>query len=139
MKKEFESMSKQAAESNEKVIALEKQILNSTKDLDSAHGTIEKLQTEKLNLSDRADSYKAELNASRKENQTLLARLAQIEKSGSDDTEHYEVEKLLEHKNELHFLVRWKGYDESNDSWVRRSDLGCTKMLNAYLRRNNIK
>lgn len=140
-RKEFESMSKQAAESNHKVIVLEKQILNSTKDLDSAHGTIKTLQTEKVNLSDTANSCKADLDVLRKDNKALLARMAQIEKFGSDDTNHFEVEKLLEHKtvNELNFLVKWKGFDRTHNSWVRRSDLGCTKMLNAYLKKNGIK
>ena len=39
----------------------------------------------------------------------------------------YEVDKILCHhtfKNRREMLVRWKGYDESHNQWVRRSLLG---------------
>ena len=45
--------------------------------------------------------------------------------AGSHDP-RYEVDKILWHrtfKNRREMLVRWKGYDESHNQWVRRSVL----------------
>ena len=43
-----------------------------------------------------------------------------------DDEPEYEVEKLVAHRRRargLQFLVRWAGYDPSEDSWVDEADL----------------
>lgn len=43
-----------------------------------------------------------------------------------DDQVEYEVEALLAHRRRrgnLEFLVRWRGYDSSEDSWLAESDL----------------
>lgn len=50
--------------------------------------------------------------------------------------DHYEVEKLLNHKiqnGEQMFFVKWKGFNKRHNSWVKESDLNCEKMLRNYL------
>ena len=39
---------------------------------------------------------------------------------------YYDVEKILDHrgtKNNKEFLVRWKGYDPDEDSWIKEKDV----------------
>jgi len=35
----------------------------------------------------------------------------------------YEVEKILDHHKQRGYLVRWAGYDQSSDSWVKERDI----------------
>jgi len=35
----------------------------------------------------------------------------------------YEVEKLLDHDRHRRYLIRWAGYDESHDTWVKEQDI----------------
>lgn len=55
--------------------------------------------------------------------------------------EHYEVERILNHKienNQTLFLIRWKGYDEADDLYLTESDLFCPGILNEYKKTHNL-
>ncbi|CAI7741815.1 unnamed protein product [Closterium sp. NIES-54] len=47
------------------------------------------------------------------------------------DEPKYEVERVLTHRRRsgktLYFLIRWKGYDPSEESWVAEADMGNTR------------
>lgn len=52
----------------------------------------------------------------------------------------YEVEKLLKYKWENKkrvFLVRWRNYDSSYDTWEPEKNLNCRRILKAFLKANN--
>lgn len=48
----------------------------------------------------------------------------------------FQVEKLLEiraSKGNRQFLVRWKGYGESADTWENEKDLNCPQLIEKFL------
>jgi hypothetical protein len=61
------------------------------------------------------------------------------------DSDHYIVERILQHKGNprlkktLEFLVLWKGYDQSEASWVPWSNVRTNSRLHEYLRHNNLQ
>lgn len=119
-----------------------------TKELASA------LKAEKTAMLEKSNAQKKKLNV-------LEARTKQLQFGVQQNTDHiiqhktkqqvkdessdegvFEVQKLLAHKiakKKRHFLVRWKGYDSIEDSWVPESALNCPKILNSYLKSKNIE
>lgn len=60
-----------------------------------------------------------------------------------DDEPEYEIEAILRHRigsrNKLEFLVRWKGYDASEDMWLPEPELGgAQRLLVAYKRKSGL-
>ncbi|XP_072748513.1 uncharacterized protein [Anoplolepis gracilipes] len=59
-----------------------------------------------------------------------------VDKSGIAEDLEYEVEKLISvrtSKNSRQFLVRWKGYGESADTWENEKDLHCPELIEKFL------
>ena len=60
------------------------------------------------------------------------------------DREEYEVEKVLNHegdiklKGQMQFLVKWKGYDESHNTWEPWTSLRLVDKLHEYLRKHKM-
>ena len=50
--------------------------------------------------------------------------------------DQYEVEKILEHKNisrQKHYLVKWKGYSDSENIWELKMNLDeCSEAIEKY-------
>jgi hypothetical protein len=49
--------------------------------------------------------------------------------------EHYEVEKILQHRGPAaarSYLVKWKGYPDSDNSWVAADDFQAPQLIKAY-------
>lgn len=66
-----------------------------------------------------------------------------LKRSGlsSSENDEYEVDSILDHKKEkgqMCFLIHWKNYDSSHDSWERQSNLKCTVLLNRYKKAKNL-
>lgn len=62
-----------------------------------------------------------------------------VEVDGKDE---YEIEKILSHRRMgkgLQFLIRWKGYDASEDSWLSEKNLqNASVLLNRYKSKNKL-
>ena len=60
------------------------------------------------------------------------------------DNEEFEIDFIVAHsgnpkrKSEMDFLVRWLGYDESEDLWLQWSQLRNVPALHTYLRENGM-
>lgn len=55
------------------------------------------------------------------------------------EEESYEVERILDHKvdwkGNRSFLLKWKGFPHSENTWVKEDDLHCDELLNSYLKK----
>jgi len=56
-----------------------------------------------------------------------------------DGEEEYEVEEIINSRRtgrnkKLQYLVRWKGYPSSDNSWVEAKDVHAPELVEAYLK-----
>jgi len=54
--------------------------------------------------------------------------------------EHYEIQQILDDRNvdgKSEFLVRWKGYGEEDDSWVKHEDFDDVNVIKKYWKDKN--
>lgn len=68
-------------------------------------------------------------------------RFKRQEERNKRDDDHYEVEKILNHKlqkKKRFFLVRWAGFGPDADTWEPEANLECDKILQKYLKHNKI-
>jgi hypothetical protein len=64
-----------------------------------------------------------------------MLKLALVSDKNQKSEDIFEVEKILSHKgpaNRRQFKVRWKGYGEEDDSWVKAEDLNAPELLRQY-------
>ena len=58
-----------------------------------------------------------------------------------DKDEHFEVESILDHRmspdqHTHEYLVKWKNYSASSNSWITDEDFDGLKMIKAYWKKN---
>lgn len=60
------------------------------------------------------------------------------EEEEEDDEEEYVVEKILKHKitkrNKVEFYLKWKGFNEEDNTWEPAENLNCPELIDAYLK-----
>lgn len=59
--------------------------------------------------------------------------------AAGDEEEGYEVEDIVDHKikgKKKFFKIRWKNYDESQDTWENEEDLSCPEIIERYLEKH---
>jgi Chromo (CHRromatin Organisation MOdifier) domain len=60
-----------------------------------------------------------------------------------DGEEEYEVEQIRAHQNHgrkrtLQYLVKWKGYPESNNTWENANQIHAPMLIKLYHRTNTL-
>lgn len=90
-----------------------------------------------------------------RENKNLLAKLNQLKRCSSailtphqtpvkpavNKSQEFEVEKLMKHrgrKGKREYFVRWKEFDECDDTWEREDNLFCPEILNKYKKKHKL-
>lgn len=146
LKKKQEECKKMASEKLE----LEKSASATAVKLTHAENKLSRLKAEHA---DETSEYNRKLSDLRSQNQTLSARIKQLqnamvenqpqkcEQENSDDDVH-EVECVVGDKKigkVQHYRIRWKGYGPEDDTWERESNLQCPSILNDYLKSKNGK
>lgn len=102
--------------------------------------TIAKLHRKNNHLTAQVNQISFSLNHKQQNEEKITKNEELINSSiqgSSNDENVYEVEKLLSDKimrKKQHFLVRWKGFDETHDSWVQKENLNCPKILQKYFK-----
>lgn len=136
------NLSGQLLEATDRINSLQQQLIQANdqiKSLQSSQSILIQKQSDSLRAS---KSKSAEVNEAKQQNRVLQARIVQIQRAGAIENKAgvdgnlYSVEQILDHKcvrKTRKFLVRWEGYDSSEDSWVKESDLHCDKILLSYL------
>lgn len=92
--------------------------------------------------------WKQKFDTLSKENDVLNKRIQQLEAretttEADKEDNIFEIEKLLSHKfkgkdQQLYYLIRWKGTDKSEDSWIPECNLQCPSILKRYKKRNHL-
>lgn len=144
-----------------KLSSLEKDKKNFCEAIEGGRQKYTVLITENSKLLEKFKDIGVKLDSVKKENNILKARTKQLQfgvhqnidynrerkeynekKHESSDEDVFEVQEILQHKmmkKKRHFLVRWKGYDSSDDSWVPETRLNCQKILKSYLKFKKIE
>lgn len=113
---------------------------------------MEKLTIEFINLKKENFNQYFEIQQLREQIATLKEEIVRLKNKEVDSVENknsdtsnssvFEVEQLLKHrgrKTNREFLVRWKGYNESFDTWEKQSNLFCKEILEKYMHKHNLR
>ena len=68
----------------------------------------------------------------------LESELSTDEDSTDDDDDNYEVEAILAHKfvgRNKTYLIKWKGYPDSENCWIAEKNMACPEIIEEYERR----
>lgn len=94
---------------------------------------------EMLNCNDLLKSYHDSLNESiLKREEAKLEALEKAKKSNGE----FEVESIVDSKTfkgKTKYLVRWKNYDQSDDTWQAEETLNCPELIRAFNKKSPAK
>lgn len=102
----------------------------------------------KAEFASKTKKYEQQISVLRREIQVLTAREKQFkmeigrnvrkDKENKNDAHIFDVEKLLDDKmigKVRYYLVRWKGFQSTDDTWESESNLMCPSILAKYLQK----
>lgn len=103
----------------------------------------EQLQTNLANQEKRIEELIRERNSMQAKYKQLMSctksnhhSQKSNESNKEEEKDEYEVETILKHENRKgnrRFLIRWKNYSPSYDTWEKESNLNCPEILTKYL------
>lgn len=139
---------------NQKLVELKSQLekINTEKDQQYTH-----FDSQLRQMRNVAEEWQKKYIATSKENEVFRKRIRDLQdlkapktlaskrskRSILASTENccYEVESLLDHEGkngEMYYLIHWKNYDSTHDTWERESNLKCAALLKRYKNANNL-
>lgn len=140
----------QLAAANKKIVELTSEISASKTRKDEQ---FQHFESELRKANDVMNEWKDKFNVISEERNNLQKRVHQLEKQLSSNTKpskrpkvsdkkgEYEVGTLLNHKKEkgqMYYLISWKHFDSSHDSWEQEANLNCRALLNRYKKQNSL-
>lgn len=146
MEADNKKLSEQLLNSTSTIASLQQEIIDANDQIKTLQ-TAQKTMVEENSALLRASKSKgAEMNEAKQQNRVLRARIEQIQqvksKANRNDDGLFNVEKILNHKlikKTRFFFVRWEGYESSDDSWVKESQMHCKDLIETYLKDKNLK
>lgn len=111
-------------------------------DVQNQQQQISVLKNEQNVLQNKLEAQQQEVDKLQREKNGLQAKVKQLMATTSaektDDEDEYEVQDILDHKivrNDRRFLIHWRNYSPSHDSWESEKNLNCPQILQTYLRK----
>ena len=92
---------------------------------------------ESLNCNELLKEYHETLNETILQREEAKLKAAQDAKKSNNE---YEVEAIVDSrtkKGKTKFLIRWKGFDESDDTWEPEETLNCPDLIRAFKKKAN--
>jgi len=74
-------------------------------------------------------------------NEKIQSKKHKVRKSKNKEYQSYELESIVNHKTENNmylFLVKWKNYPDSYNSWLTIDKFNEKSMLSQYIKDNNL-
>lgn len=68
--------------------------------------------------------------------------LPDTENGITEEEEEYEVEKVVDkriHKGKVEYLLKWKGYPASDNTWESEDNLDCPELVQDYEERRRLE
>lgn len=106
---------------------------------ENSEANLLKISELEMSLERMNSAHKMEIEEMNLKIQSIQERISERNDEKTDD--QFEVERLLNHKiqcGEQIFLVKWKGFNNRHNSWVKRNDLNCEQILYKYLTENSL-
>lgn len=130
-----QTISKTEASFSMQLNELKLQLSNAKKELLelklSTEKTISELKRDKQMLTARVKQFQAGMQ----QKASFENSNSQYNSDSEDDL--FEVESIMDHRNSKsgrQYLIRWKGYGQSHDTWEKEANLTCPQILNKYIR-----
>lgn len=150
---------------NQKICKIQDQLIAANKKIMDLTLEMERLKSQKdeqfqsfesdlRKADDMAKEWKNKFNEMSEGYNNLQKRILELKMQTSNDTKpslkrlkvcdkenEYEVDALLNHKRsfgKIYYLIRWKHFDSSHDTWEQEANLNCLTLLNRYKKQNNL-
>lgn len=96
--------------------------------------------TKRRSPSKRATPSKQKSNSSSESSasDSTASRSSSHSDTSENDSDVYEIDAILQERTKgsvTQYLVRWKGYSSSEDSWVEVSDMNAPDLMHDFLQR----
>lgn len=133
--------------------SLSKMLEENRRDGDNTSKELALTKSRLSSLEKRQVQDSKEITELREVNKTHVAQIKQLQCGQNQRQQHntndpgtasdiYEVERIVSHKmknKKRYFLIQWKGFDKTGNTWEPESNLLCPGILQNFKKANNLK